>query len=321
MRGNMKTIRNLLQGIFIDKKSEYANGKEIYYIAESSNVGGFFGLLRSVLISCCYADENGFLPYIKYEKTVLYAEKGIFGGTNNPFEYYFRQPTEEICVWKGLNVVKRKPEHLHGIELKYNLNPVISYQIEEDYVNRMAQIYHKYIRLNGRTEKIIEASVRNLLKGKKTLGVHIRGTDFMKEFNGHPVPVTVEEYIEVIRAEALTKSYDQIFVATDDIRCLKEIKKKLPIPLVYYKNVMRGESDKSVAFERNDRKHNNYCLGMEVLKDACTLAACDGFIGCLSQVDIFVRIIKKSRGQEFDFLKIIDKGVFHNEKRCWEPSK
>lgn len=317
----MKKILSLLNGFIMEYKVKKANGREIYYIAENSNVGGFFGLLRSVLICCCYADENGFIPYIKYEKTILYSEKGIFNGTNNPFEYYFEQPAGEAFAWKGFNIIKRKQEHLHGIELKYNLNPVITYQIEADYVERMAQIYHKYIQLNRRTNDIVETNVRKMLKGRRTLGIHIRGTDFMKEFNGHPVPVTVDEYIDVINEEVGRREYDQIFVATDDARCLKELKKKLPMPLVYYKNVIRGDSDKSVAFERNERKHNNYFLGLEVLRDAYTLAACDSFIGCLSQVDIFVRIIKKSSEQEFDFLKIIDKGVFHNDRRCWEPSK
>lgn len=317
----MKMILGILNDFLINRKSKNSNGKEIYYIEESSNVGGFFGLLRSVLISCCYADENGFVPYIKYAKTILYAEESIFCGTNNPFEYYFEQPMGSSVVWKGLNIIKRKPEHLHGIEFKYNLNPVLAYHIEANYINRMTQIYHKYIRLNSRTNSLIETSVKKLLNGKKTLGIHIRGTDFLKQFNGHPVPVTVEEYVEVIQKEVRIEEYDQVFVATDDIRCLKELKRKLSMPLVYYKNVIRGNSDKSVAFERNERKHNNYYLGLEVLRDAYTLAACDSFIGCLSQVDIFARIIKKSQDQEFDFLKIIDKGVFHNDKRCWEPSK
>lgn len=119
----------------------------------------------------------------------------------------------------------------------------------------------------------------------------------------------------------MKKQYEQVFVATDDVKCLKELKQKINIPLVYYKNTMRSCGKKSVAYERSERKNNNYLLGYEVLKDAYTLSACDGFIGCLSQVDIFVQIIKKSKGQEFVSLKIIDKGVFANDRQCWEPSK
>lgn len=310
----MKLLENYFFQLGARKK------KEIYYIEINLNVCGFFALLRNTVNACCYAEENGFYPYVKYGKDVLYAEKGVFLGTNNPYEYYFEQPKiiKNFTDLGKINVIRMKGMHLDSIELKYN-RILSTYQVKEEYINRMAEIYKKYIRLNQRTQGIIDQNIQRLLKGKKTLGVHIRGTDFYKQFNRHPVPVTVDEYAEVIRRESSQGQYAQVFVATDDMGCLKELQRKLSVPLVYYKNTMRGEGNKSVAFQQNERKFHHYLLGMEILRDAYTLAACEGFTGCLSQVDFFVRIIKASKGQKFDFINIIDNGVNKNNRECWEP--
>lgn len=318
----MRTFNSLINNLYLNYRFRNSGDQEVYYIKMENNVCGFFAILRETLDYCCYADEQGFCPYIVYGQKTLYSEKGLFLGTYNPFEYYFKQPMTLLPVngIRGLNLVKSRPEHLKEIEFKYNLKS-FSYIVEESYIEKMAEIYKKYMHLNVMTNKNIEKNIEKILKGKHTLGVHIRGTDFNKGFNNHPVPVTVDEYAEFINEEVVKQEYNQVFVATDDVRCLNELRKKIRVPLVYYKNTMRARGNKSVAFERNERKRNNYLLGYEVLKDAYTLSACDGFVGCLSQVDIFVQILKRSKGQAFSSLKIIDKGIFNNNKPCWEPSK
>ena len=318
MRDN--NFLKLIRDKYLDYRIRKSKGREIYYIKINGKVSGFFALLRMAVDSCCYADDNGFLPYIKYDGEILYAENRFFLGTDNPFEYYFEQPTalSSFSDLKGINVIRIQSIHTEGIELRYNLKP-LSYLAEDIYIERMSEIYGKYIQLNARTDKIINRGIKELLKGKRTLGVHIRGTDFYKEFNNHPVPVTVDEYVKAIERIISQHHYEQVFVATDDIRCLKELKRKMQIPLVFYKNVRRSESHKSVAFEHSERKHDHYLLGLEILRDAYTLAVCDSFVGCLSQVDIFVRIIKMSMGQEFESLNIIDKGILRNNRECWEP--
>ena len=318
----MRRILIRVKEFYLDYRFRKSGNQEIYYINISGNVSGFFALLRMALDYCCYADENGLIPYIKYGREILYSENTFFLGTDNPFEYYYEQPITFLpfVSMKGINLVRCKTEHADRIEMKYNQRP-LSYLAEEIYIEKMSDIYRKYIRFNTQTFQYIEKNIRMILRGKRTLGVHIRGTDFYKEFNNHPVPVSVDEYLEVINDEIRKQKYEQVFVATDDARCLKELKNKIQVPLVFYRNTMRASSNKSVAFERSKRKNNNYLLGLEVLKDVHTLAACDGFVGCLSQIDIFVRIIKKSCGQNFMSLKIINKGIFENNRQCWEPVK
>lgn len=312
-------LLKLFESCYLDyrvRKSE----QEIYYVELDSTNEGFFALLRKALDACCYADENGFFPYIKYGFHTLYSEESYFLGTNNPFEYYFDQPmvVKQITDLKSINVIKSQAIHIGLMEQKYNLKS-FSYLVEETYIKQMSNIYKKYIQLNTRTREMIEKSISNILKQKRTLGIHIRGTDFNKRFNNHPVPVTVIEYIEAIEREIKERQYEQVFVATDDVRCLAELKEKISVPIVFYRNTVRADDDRSVAFKVNGRKHNRYLLGLEVLRDAYTLVSCEGFLGCLSQVDIVVQIIKLSKGQEFESLNIINKGICSNNRQCWEP--
>lgn len=310
-----RKMEKILVGIMQELRKQ-----NIYYIEINGGMAGFFALLRKTLDYLCYADELGMLPYINYTDDNLYSEKRRIRGTKNTFEYYFEQPCNvnyPIFPW-NTNVIKSNRYNSDEIEIRYNKKQ-FSYIIEESYIDKMAYIYHKYITLSDYTEKYIRHFVRIKLNHKKTLGVHIRGTDFNKSFNNHPVPVTVEEYVEKIQAGITKYGYEQVFVATDDKRCLEKIRGKFKVPLVYYDDVVRSENDKSVAFSKNDRKNHRYLLGLEVLRDAYTLVACSGFVGCLSQIDICVQIIKKSKGKSYQYLQIIDNGIFANEKNCWEP--
>jgi len=315
----MKMLK-ILETCYLNYKAKYSVKNEVYFIEVNGNNTGFFALLRAAVDGCCYAYENGYRPYVKYAKETLYSENTIFMGTNNPFEYYFEQPQiiRRLVDLKKISVIRSRPLHFESIEIRYNLKP-LSYLMEESYIVRMAEIYKNYIRLNRRTNAIVERSIWKILKGKKTLGIHIRGTDFNKEFNNHPIPVKVDEYIETMNRELCQQHYEQVFIATDDERCLKELQKKISVPLVFYKDVMRTNDNRSVAFKQNERKHNHYLLGLEVLRDAYTLAACEGFLGCLSQIDMFVQIIKLSKGQKFASLNIINKGIYNNNRQCWEP--
>lgn len=292
------------------------NSKEIYYIDFLDEKMGFFAALRVVLDYICYADEQGFIPYIKYGKNTPYTNETPVQGTCNVFEYYFNQPIEKetFSLMEHITVLHSRDEHFRQIERKYEKSNITSYHLKIEYIERMAQIYKKYISLNTYTKKYIDKGIAKLLHKKKTLGVHVRGTDFNKGYNDHPVPITIAEYCHEIERAVSLHAYRQIFLATDDDRCLRELEDKVDIPIIYYKNTVRSQKDKSVVFEKNERKNNNYLLGLEVLRDAYTLVSCDGFLGCLSQVDTFVQIIKRSEGKEFDYMKIIDKGIVRSNR-------
>lgn len=93
---------------------------------------------------------------------------------------------------------------------------------------------------------------------------------------------------------------------------MKSFENKYGEKLCYYKDVERGSTNKSVAFCKNNREQHKYLLGLEVIRDMYTLSKCDSLIAGVSQVPICAQINKISRGEKYEVVKIIDKGINRN---------
>ena len=85
--------------------------------------------------------------------------------------------------------------------------------------------------------------------------------------------------------------------------------------MFFYQDTFRGNTDISVAFSKSEREFHKYKLGYEVIRDMWTLAQCDGLVSGLSQVSSCARIVKESQGKQYIDLKIIDRGINHNNNK------
>ena len=110
-------------------------------------------------------------------------------------------------------------------------------------------------------------------------------------------------------------NYEQIFLATDETKAVEKFRERYGNMVVWYQDVFRGEGNTSVAFSESNRSCHKYRLAYEVIRDAFTLSMCQGFIAGVSQVSICTRIMKKSRNEQYDFLKIIDNGKNYNKRK------
>lgn len=289
--------------------------KCVYVINFGEKGLGFFAVYRILLEFLYFADVTGLTPVIYLNENFLYKEKEGKLKNVNPYEYYFLQPIQDKYLGKVKmkSLVKSRKLHYYMVELILN-GEYGTYYLKEQYITMLAQIHRKYIHFNTRTENYVEKGIRGLLNGKKTLGVHVRGSDFKRKYNIHPVRVTEEEYITEIEKCMEQYRYEQIFLATDDENSLKVLHTHFGEKLVYYTDVVRTSSQQSVAFIKSDRGNHHYKLGLEVIRDACTLSCCDALVAGVSQVSICVRIMKQAKGKPFEYLKICDKGIWHNGK-------
>lgn len=290
--------------------------KNIYLIKHGKHTSGFFVQMRELIKYFGYADRFGLYPVVVWSHDLPYAEEYEVCGTTNPFEYYFKQPFNISVneVYKSYNVFESKTIHID--KFFYNRECVDGekgYWMSEEYMDYLGQIVKKYIILNEHTETYIQKSIADLFQSKKTIGVHIRGTDFKNNYNNHPINATIEEYFSCIDRMLLESNYNQIFLATDDINILEQFIKKYGDILVYYKDVRRAQGNISVAFSEDKREKHHYLLGLEVLRDMYSLVACDGMVSGISQVSLAARIFKKSRGQEYSYKYILDKGYNKNK--------
>lgn len=282
--------------------------KFIYVYKENEAIGGFFAQHRRLLLGLAFADYYGLKPVVYFGKDYRYHEENPIDGTINGFEYYFEQPVniryEEALV--SQNVVFFTPIHLTMLSKgKFSYYTLLDEEIEY-----LARIQKKYIKIKKKVYEEILNDIYKILNNKKTLAVHIRGTDFRLGLAGHPIPLKVDEQIIKVKQIMQQKKFEQVFLATDEENTIKEFKRVLGEQVRFYDDVFRSETETAAQYSFSSRPLHQYRLGFEVLRDMLTLASCQGLIAGLSQVSFCARITKKSWNQEYDFLEISDNGKF-----------
>lgn len=288
--------------------------KTIFYIKEDNENVGFFAMYRYWLEYIYFADICGYVPVVHAGEHFAYKEKKPVNKTKNAFEYFFKQPTKIgiASMRMSCNVVHSELLHREMVEMVLT-GKICHYKYNRQYLYMMARIVKKYIHFNDNTKLYIENAIKELgIESEKVLGIHIRGTDFRAKYDNHPIYVTEDEYFEKIDELLQKRAYDKLFLATDDKRILENFIKKYGRRLCYYKDTERGDKNRSVIFDTEDREQHKYLLGLEVIRDMYTLSKCDSLIAGLSQVAICAQIHKIARGERYTTLLTIDKGIYRN---------
>lgn len=291
----------------------------LYLIDMEESHSGFFAEHNKLLAMLYFADYYHLTPVVKYPRGYCYAEDHSVNGTNNPFEYYFEQPCNVSLdeMNKYVSVIRSRKENSY---MAHSLNDDNNgYSRSDRYLVEMGRITSKYIRLNQTVRRYIDDNIVSLgiSDNCKTLGVHVRGTDFKQQYNGHPVQVTIDEYLEETVRLYRFMGYERVFLATDDSDAVTAFKEALGDRLVYYTDVMRSDGTDTVMHSTSDRENHHYLLGLEVLRDVYTLAACQGLVAGLSQVSYGARIQRLSTESQFEDLVILDKGInYHKRNNC-----
>lgn len=277
-------------------------------VCDVDSICGLFWYLRLVLEMLYYCDNMGFVPYIKWSKS-LYFDKDYLE-TNNPFEYYFVQPffqsekdieaRPRVCFAPGTTSLARK--------LINDDNSI--YLGNDDYINSLADIANRCLRYNKKTERAIQEFIDSIGVNGTVLGIHARGTDFRKKFVGHPVFVKPEEYFEFVDYAISKYHFEKIFIATDDQIILDAFSEHYKqIEVLYSTSVQRGSTDVGIHDTTYANNSSKYREGFDALCDVEALANCGGIISSVSNVPMLSRIYKKSRGEVFAYDKVIFKGL------------
>jgi len=293
--------------------------KNIFFIEVNGAMGAMY---RYMLYALWEAQRLGFTPVIKFHDSCLYREDHPVNGTDNAFEYYFLQPADISLseVYESKRVFPLELPHLSRIEYDLgNLNPDFpaGYVVTEEYLKTLAEVAHKYLHLNQKTKCFFESNFHKIFPQgehkKRVLGVHVRGTDFSLQWEGHPNMVTVEDFFSAID-EVLDKEggFTHIFLATDDHTRLVAFKERYGERLSYYEDVHRGEGARLAILDALDRENTHYLDGLEALRDMYTLAECDGLIAGLSQMSISARIRRLADHGPYEYMKILDKGLYRS---------
>lgn len=299
--------------LHIEHNGEDNPGVVLYDISRDNWNSGFFSVINHLLVQFYICDDSGMRPVVFLNKTFPYGEDHPVNGTDNVWEYYFKQPSgykyEDVTNSKAVvSYMCDKFEQSYPFLIKNG------YEFPEEFYDKMGETYRRHIILQDVVEQSINTQIRGLLNGKKTLGVQIRMGDMMLAPNGHPIMPTLDEYVYEIRQVINGASYEfeQIYLATDDTRAIDRMEAEFPGKVIYYDDVSRVSGIYSAYNIPTTRENHRYLCGVEVLRDMLTLASCDGLLAGMSQVVIAARIAKRASRNDWDYLRIIDKGVYNN---------
>lgn len=301
--------------VCIKKRGECKYGMICYEININDKSAGFFALMRWICSALHYADSKGFKPIVLLGNQTKYYDSD-YSEENNPFNYYF-EPVSDLTVEDiehAYNVVTYESKHLLDMNLPKD------FQTDSSIVVKFARIWKKYIKFNKKTTEFLECELVDKIREKKTLGVHVRGTDYTQNYNGHPIAITVEEEIEKAKMAIQEYGYEQIFVATDDAEYVKKIKEQLSDQVLYFNDTFRSLDGTAVHDSIDSRKLHRYRLGLEVLRDVYALSSCKGLIAGQSNVSFFAMVLNRVLWDEFESCEICNKG-FNNNKKIYEKNK
>ena len=298
------------------KIQNYGNehhGKIVYSIGEFGGAVGFFSELIFTLFRLYFAYDRGFVPYVEWGSEHLYYEPDGVDGEHNVFLYYF-EPVSEVTNAKNASyVVEASYDHIHELQDYFGTH---GYDVSELYLDSLSLMIQKYLRYNKKTQQYLEQEFNSLIGNKKALAVHFRGTDFRRQYNNHPVYVTIEQEIEKVHELIVKGGYEVIFLATDERKAVDTFQNEFGDMVKTYSDTWRAsEGDESVAYSHTNREKHHYLLGLEVIRDQYTLTRCSGLVCGISNLTLMARMMRQAwYSQPYEDLAIIDNGICVNDK-------
>ena len=255
------------------------NKNKVFYVIKRSPGAGLFSNVIYVLNHLIIAENNNFFPVIDMKNfTTIYNEKNKINGNYNSWEYYFNKVSKFNLneVYSSQNVIITKNRFYSSF----------SNIISND---KFRKIGKKYFEINNKYKKEAEKYHKKFLNNK-TLAIHYRGTSYKTSAN-HPFPATIDQTINYCEHLIKKFNYKKIFLCTEDLKLLIEMKKKFGHKLFFLKNSYRSYKDD--AFKKYPRKLHRFNLGKEILIESLIISKCSAFLHAKTNVSEFIKFLDK----------------------------
>lgn len=241
----------------------YTNATTKYVIGLHN--AGFFAAFSGVLNHLVWCDRNNLTPVVYWNSKSRYYKDGGFNGSTNVWEYYF-EPVSHLRYVPG--DVVHDGYCMDKISFLY-------YWFSKDHRELAHYLISKYVRIKPIVQAKIDTFYQEKMLGKKTIGIHLRGTDKWSEEK----LVSARKMAEV--ALRYADSDMQFLIASDQQSLFNELKILLrPYPVIYY-DCYRSPSNAALHV----RTRPSYAqLGEDVLVEASLLARCDMLVRTASSV-------------------------------------
>lgn len=315
-------VRHVLSGgndplnLQLEERGEENPNRIVYFITSKDRSKGFFAQHRVLLLALQFADRFGFDPVVSYCDHNAYLDAAD-DGCADAFEYYFQQPCgiSPEAAGRSQNVLLFQDKHLNLF------TDAVDYNITQTQIDACARMQKKYVRLRPEIQRRMDGEIDRVLRGKRVLGVHFRGTDFQTNFNRHPKFITAQEQADAAKRMMKEQNCDAVFLATDSSAALDIYRDRFGERLVFFDDAFRSAGALPVTLVQNERDRHHFRLGYEALRDLHALVRCHAFVGVRSQMDFCVLITQKSLNQRFESFELLDHGINTNLKSAYQAGK
>lgn len=244
---------------------------------------GLFSSFFSVIDKIAWCEKNNVTPTVYWGKSSLYYEEGGYNGSENVWEYYF-EPISSVKY-----VPENQDENIlvckeYDSPCEFRLIPQTFTDGYKDHIDvsfrkNVHDIIQRYIKIKPVIMNKIDAFYDKHMAGKKTIGIHIRGTDKHLELKK-------ETPLESLCREAnalgsLSSSPCQFLVATDEESLLQEARKLLQGPVIAY-DAYRSLNGAPIHDSKHD--YSKAKAGEEVVIEVALLSRCDALVHTRSRV-------------------------------------
>ena len=228
-----------------------------------STDAGFFSNFRGTVYTFHQCEQLSIEPYVLWDSG-LYIDinKG-----NNYWEYYFEQ------IGNPNDINKRILTH----DMSWN---------RKDFCReRTNNLINKYVKIKPHIQEKINSFWTTHVNKNNVLGVHLRLTDkhechkYGEPYTGKPIHI--DKYIKHINVYLEKNKNVKIFLATDSLDYIEELKKLYGNKIFFRNDVIRSIGLKSV---HHDMKGDGYKKGEDVLIDTILLSKCNFLFKGISNV-------------------------------------
>ncbi len=301
-----KIILVLLFGSYInmiDSKSRIKGPIKGPIIIHSSGSGFFSNFFRA-LSTLRWCDKNDVVPVVHWGERSTYYEEDGHNGSYEPWEYFFEPVSdlshEEALKTEGVIINRHYSAPDKTFIQSTNCN-ARGYKkiLERDYRRSLNKVIKRYIKFKPSITDQVDAFYKEHIEGKKTIGIHLRGTD---KFTG-VWPVPVERICDTANELAKEFSECQFFIASDDARLVEKAKTLLKRPVILFDAYRSPTGRKLHGSQKNYNKAKH---GEELLVEVLLLSRCDKFVHTRSNVSSGVLCFNPE----------LDNVLLYDEKNC-----
>ncbi|MFZ5953494.1 MAG: hypothetical protein ACOYT8_00160 [Candidatus Dependentiae bacterium] len=261
-------LKKLLLISFICSLSLIAQTHEKFVIGQHGC--GFFSSFFGALNNLIWCEQNNKVPVIYWDKSSLYFDERDVECKNNANAWpCFFKPVSEQNYENG--------DYVHNSYFDKDGHNLIAIPPCSHQRAEINELINKWIYVNESILKVVDDYYEQHIKGKKTIGIHIRRTDKNSERPHVPLQTIFD----------CTNRYDadQYFVATDEEEILQAAKTALNKPVISF---AAGRSTNGFPIHYNPEQSNRTQAGREVLIEVLILARTDFFIHTISNVSTAV---------------------------------